>query len=399
MEPGSGLSPTPRAGSSGSSDWLFSPRSDEGGAESGGAHLFLSHISLILSHLFLRISLLFFSCPVTFLSQAGESLSQFSHSFLISCHISLSGGREERGERHRSVRRVETDRGLLAAARVAVAAQRVGVVLEGVIGSTEAWAAPRLRDLVRQNSLLEVEDEIAVTDGEAHSAAVVCRRWSVPYLAVKEVLTATPTDQGRRSAGGRAAELVVRILRTYLPITLPGSEELSFTGADPLTPPVSARQKQPSSGHQAVIKPRPLKFEEIPHGQHPASDRAGTKSTRNEGEPQPGSRAYAGNRQTYDSKTSAAAGAAVRAAPGSKAAAAAASAAALPPGPPGPWYPNRDGGSGSWCAAAGVVVAALVCGCGLGFYLAASMQMAANGASTAEMRAAMSAAAGPVAVS
>ena len=45
-------------------------------------------------------------------------------------------------ERHRSVRRVDTEHGLLAAARVAAATQRVGVVVEGVVGSTEAWASP-----------------------------------------------------------------------------------------------------------------------------------------------------------------------------------------------------------------------------------------------------------------
>jgi nucleoside phosphorylase len=126
-------------------------------------------------------------------------------------------------ERHRSVRRVDTDYGLLAAARVAVAAQRVGVVLEGVIGSTEAWAtsrSDRLSALVRQHDMENEStlEDISVTDGEAHSAAVVCRRWGVPYVAVKEVLSSNPTEAGRQAAGGRAAELAVRILRTYLPI-------------------------------------------------------------------------------------------------------------------------------------------------------------------------------------
>ena len=331
VEPGSGLSPTPRAGSS---DGLVSPRSGTG-AESAG------------------------------------------------------GGLEER---HRSVRRVETDSGLLAAARVAVAAQRVGVVLEGVIGSTEAWAAPRLGDLVRANS---EEDEIAVTDGEAHSAAVVCRRWSVPYLSMKEVLTATPTEQGRRAAGGRAAELLVRILRTYRPIILPGSGSFeSPTGADPLTPPVSARV-QP-----AVIKPKPLKFEEMPT----RPDRFTTKAASAAPQPERASRAYE-YMSMYGSagKVSGAIGVQVG---GEKAAAAATSSdAARSAGLPGPWHSSRnDAGSGSgssWgstagsgVALAGVVVTALAFGCGIGFYLAASM----TGAGTptpVEMRAAMAGVVGP----
>eukprot|EP01043_Picozoa_sp_COSAG02_P003633 COSAG02_NODE_90_length_37755_cov_29.833364_18_plen_561_part_00 len=201
-------------------------------------------------------------------------------------------------ERHRSVRRVDTEHGLLAAARVAAAAQRVGVVVEGVVGSTEAWASPtsayasaaaasRLCELVRQHNIQNDShlDDIAVTDGEAHAAAVICRRWSVPYLTIKEVLAPNLTESSRRAAGGRAAEVAVRILRTYSPIELAlraantsvggasasdhsighaaaaalnsstgGPSMYPHPGPDPLTPPVTAAVSR-------LLKPKPLKFE------------------------------------------------------------------------------------------------------------------------------------------
>ena len=180
-------------------------------------------------------------------------------------------------ERHRSVRRVDTEYGLLEAARVAAATQRVGVVVEGVVGSTEAWAtaspsfpsAPggsttsRLHELVTQHNSQNDShlDDIAVTDGEAHSAAVVCRRWAVPFVTIKEVLAPNPTESSRRAAGGRAAEMAVRILRLYKPIeSNAGSSRGTFcaaelsVGPDPLTPPVAATVSR-------LLKPKPLRFE------------------------------------------------------------------------------------------------------------------------------------------
>ena len=236
------------------------------------------------------------------------------------------------------VRRVEADSGLLAAARVAVAAQRGGMILEGPIGSTEAWPSPRLPELLERRH----DDRVFATDGESHAAAVICRQWEVRYLSVKEAASTEvlSTSLGRQAAGGRSAELIVRILR----ILLPETQQLTprQISSDPLTPPVAASTVE-------VIKPSPLRFEgEARRTSPPPPDASPAELS---------DRSHSGSAEQHGSAWNS------KEPPRSR-----------PRSPTwGAWGPGAGGGCGALVAS----VVALALGCGIGWYVALATTVSA----------------------
>ena len=151
---------------------------------------------------------------------------------------------------------------------------------------------------------------------------------------------ALSTSLGRQAAGGRSAELIVRILR----ILLPETQQLTprQISSDPLTPPVAASTVE-------VIKPSPLRFEgEARRTSPPPPDASPAELS---------DRSHSGSAEQHGSAWNS------KEPPRSR-----------PRSPTwGAWGPGAGGGCGALVAS----VVALALGCGIGWYVALATTVSA----------------------